>query len=113
MEKKIINNKNSYDVKSIQSDRILRDFSKSFDENISIQAIEWLTDRTNRSINQTKFLYEILGDWNLLLELEYAIKTFHCCYCPGDLAESLYLIGRLRVHKACGWIPNKSEYTLL
>ena len=107
------NIKSTYDVKLMESDRILRDFSKSFEENISIQVIEWLTDRTRRSINQTKFLYDILGDWKLLLEVEEAIKIFNCCYCPGDLAEALYLIGRLRTYKACGWIPQKNIYTLL
>lgn len=103
--------KKDYDVKSIKSDRLLRDYSKTMEENISEQAIDWLTDMTRRSVNQTKFLYDILGDWNLLLELEEAIKTFNIFYCPGDLGDALYLIAKLRTWKAMGWIPKTTEYT--
>jgi hypothetical protein len=43
--------------------------------------------------------------------LEEAIKVFRC-YCPGDLAEVLYLVGKLRVWKSCGWLEEKNEYNL-
>lgn len=68
------------------------------------QSLSWLMERTNRSEGQTKFLYNILGNLNLLIELEESIKAFHIFYCPGDMAECYYLIGKLRVWKSCGWL---------
>ncbi len=91
----------------------MRDFNKTIAENIHKQSIDWLTDRTNRSINQTLFLWEVLGDWKMLLELEEAIKVFHISYCPSDIPEAYYLIGKLRTWKALKWIPQTNEYTFV
>lgn len=86
---------------------------KDADKLFNNQVFDWLTSKTNRSVGQTKFLYEVVGfNWKLLLELEEAIKVFRCCYCPGDLAESLYLVYKLRVWKSCGWLEEKNEYNL-
>jgi hypothetical protein len=76
------------------------------------QVIEWLASKTNRSINQTKFLFEIVGNWEELLELEEAIKVFMVFYCPGDMAECYYLLAKLRTYKACGWVDQVNKYTI-
>lgn len=80
------------------------------DHKIAEQAINWLVSKTNRSNGQTRFLYEILGSWPLLLELEEAIKMMFIFYCPGDLGEALYIIGLYRVHKSMGWIKEDWYY---
>jgi hypothetical protein len=80
-------------------------------EKLNKEVLEWLVGKTNRSMSQTKFLFNILGDWKLLLELEESIKIFHCYYCPGNYAECMYLIGKLRVWKSCGWI-DESKFKL-
>lgn len=50
------------------------------------ERMDWLTDRTNRSKNQTQFLFDLLdGDWNRLLLLEVKVKNNFLYYCPGDL----------------------------
>ena len=93
----------------------MRDFKKTVAENIAQQSLEWLTSRTNRSIGQTLFLWEILGDWKLLLELEEAIKVFQYGGgpCPSDFGEAAYLIGKLRTWKRLKWIPKVNEYTFI
>ena len=81
-----------------------RNFDKSVDQNISEQSLYWLIGITNRSIGQTKELWEIVGSWKLMLEVEESIKTFNVSYFPGDLGEAFYLIGKLRVWKSMGWV---------
>ena len=85
---------NSYDCSF--SDKTADKFNKD--------VLNWLTKKTNRSVNQTKFLYNMVGSFELLLELEEAIKALHVYYCPGDLAEALYLVGKFRTWKAMGWL---------
>lgn len=87
--------------------------SENSEKWINKQAFEWLTSKTNRAAHQTKFLYNLLGDWKLLLELEEACKVFQLSYCPGDYAECMYLLGKLRTWKACGWVEEKNKHTLL
>ena len=88
-------------------------FTDKSEEFLNKQVLEWLVSKTNRAVHQTKFLYNILGDWKLLLELEEACKVFSLFYCPGDYAECMYLLAKLRTWKACGWVKEKNEYTLL
>jgi hypothetical protein len=90
----------------------MRDYNKSFEQDFTDHAVKWLSDITNRSVNQTKFLYEVVGDWGMLLECEEAIKAFHIHYCPGDRAEAFYLIAKLRTWKKLGWLKD-SKYTLV
>lgn len=50
------------------------------------ERLDWLTDRTNRSNNQTQFLFNLLnGDYEKLLRLEEQVKNCFLFYCPGDL----------------------------
>ena len=87
---------NSYDCSF--SDKTADKFNKD--------VLNWLTKKTNRSVNQTKFLYNMVGSFELLLELEEAVKALHVYYCPGDLAEALYLVGKFRTWKAMGWVES-------
>lgn len=74
--------------------------TKTFDE----QVLDWLTNKTNRSVNQTKFLLSIVNeDWRLLLELEEALSAFYVCYCPSDFASVLYWIAKYRLWKEMNW----------
>jgi len=73
------------------------------------QFLDILTDVTNRSINQTRMLLDILPNVNLVLELENAMKFFGVMYCPGDMAECYYLIGKYRGWKAMGWTEGFEE----
>lgn len=78
--------------------------NKTIVEEVGLEALDWLTDKTNRSVNQTKFLFELVGkDWCLLLELEESISAFQLMYCPGDLGEAYFLLGKYRVWKAMNW----------
>lgn len=57
--------------------------SKKMEYNMKI--LNEFTNITNRSINQTKFLLELLdGDFMKLIELEEKIKNNFISYCPGD-----------------------------
>ncbi len=77
---------------------------KTLNDKIALEALDWLTDKTNRSINQTRFLFELVGfDWYLLLELEEALSGFIMFYCPADLATALYWVGKYRIWKAMNW----------
>ncbi len=101
MRARILFNNNNYDC------NVSDEASKS----LNSQVLDLLVKKTNRSIGQTKFLFNILGDLKLLIELEESIKVFHCYYCPGDYAECMYLIGKLRTWKSCGWV--KSNFNLI
>lgn len=77
------------------------------------QSMDWLTARSGRAIHQTKFLYNMLGDFRLLLELEEACKVFSIFYCPNSIAECMALILKLRVWKVCGWLQDDIKYKLI
>ena len=52
------------------------------------ETLEKFTDDTNRSVNQTKFLLELLdNDFSKLVELEEKLKNNHVSGCPGDKEE--------------------------
>lgn len=47
--------------------------------------VDDFTDRTNRSVWQTEFLYKLVDkDLEKLVELEEKLKNNHCSFCPGD-----------------------------
>lgn len=48
--------------------------------------LEWLVSKTNRSLNQTQFLYQLVdGDFEKLKRLEEQLSNCSCSYCPGDV----------------------------
>lgn len=50
--------------------------------------VDFVSDKTNRSVNQTNFLLNLLrGNMEKLLLLEEKIKEHRIRYCPGDLQE--------------------------
>lgn len=52
------------------------------------ELLERLTTKTNRSKNQTNFLYDLLGgDFNKLLVLEEKLKNTLSFACPSDMEE--------------------------
>ncbi len=52
------------------------------------QLLDYCSKRTRRSIDQTKFLYDLVGnDWTKLLKLEEAIKNNHISFCPETTDE--------------------------
>jgi len=55
---------------------------------LDLERLNWLTDRTNRSNNQTQFLFDLVdGDFEKLKTLETQIKNCFLFYCPGDKDE--------------------------
>ena len=59
--------------------------SSTYKYEIDDERLNWLTDRTNRSNGQTKFLFQLVdGDFEKLKQLEVQIKN--CLYngCPAD-----------------------------
>ncbi len=79
-------------------------------EEFQKQVLDWYTNKTNRSVNQTRTLCEITKEWDILLELEEAVKFFNCYYCPGTLAEASYLLGLFRVWKLMNWTNPGYKY---
>ncbi len=62
--------------------------------------IDEITDVTNRSKAQTKFLLELLdGNIAHLMELETGIKYLFVGYCPGDKIEAQIVLAKFRVHR--------------
>ena len=47
----------------------------------------WFVSQTGRSINQTKMLFDLVGDVDTLKKLEYNIKNGFVYYCPDSLEE--------------------------
>jgi len=49
------------------------------------ERLDWLTDKTNRSRQQTQFLFQLVdGDFDKLQKLEVQIKNCHYNSCPAD-----------------------------
>ena len=49
------------------------------------EQLDFLTKRTNRSVNQTQFLYQLVdGDFEKLKQLEMQLKNCFCFFCPAD-----------------------------
>ena len=47
--------------------------------------LKWLTDKTNRGLWQTQFLYELVdGDFEKLKQLEMQLSNCLVNWCPGD-----------------------------
>jgi len=67
----------------------------SFSESL----INEFTNNSNRSKNQTLFLYDLVSSLEELKELEKAIKYLHLFYCPGDRCEVLYILTKYRLDK--------------
>ena len=69
------------------------------------------TNVTNRSVNQTKFLLELLdGDVNKLVYLEFKLKNNHLSYCPGDKEEVERV---LNMSDGTGWAFEDTLYKQL
>lgn len=50
---------------------------------------------SNRSKNQTKFLFDLLNeDYSLLYKLEQKIKEQHVFYCPSTLEEVIQILNK-------------------
>ena len=50
--------------------------------------LEWLTQLTNRSFEQTQFLFDLCeGDFLHLCKLEEKIKNLHFTQCPNTKAD--------------------------
>jgi D-hexose-6-phosphate mutarotase len=59
--------------------------SETYQYNLDKERLNWLTDRTNRSNNQTQFLFQLVdGDFEKLKALEVQVKNCFVFYCPGD-----------------------------
>ena len=65
------------------------------------ERLDYIVSKTNRSNNQTQFLYNLLdGDFQKLKELEIKIKNNFIHYCPGDMESVEMILG----------LENKSNY---
>lgn len=52
------------------------------------EMLDWLSTKTNRSLNQTLFLYNLLNkDYDKLVQLELNIANSFYGACPGDIEE--------------------------
>jgi hypothetical protein len=50
--------------------------------------LKWLVEKTNRSLSQTQFLYNLVdGDFEMLKKLEEQLKNCFVSYCPDNLDE--------------------------
>jgi hypothetical protein len=75
------------------------------------ELLENLTDVTNRSVNQTKFLLDLVdGDFDQLVALEYKVKNNHLSYCPGDKEEVKNV---LSMGDGSGWAFDDKRYSQL
>jgi hypothetical protein len=67
--------------------------------------VEWLSVKTNRSMRQTMFLYQLVGDdFEKLKALEVQIKNCFVKYCPAD-AEG--------VKEVMAMMPKSNYFSLL
>jgi hypothetical protein len=58
-------------------------------KNFTDELLYRLSNATNRSLAQTKFLFELCDhDLSKLMELEEKLKNNHVFYCPGDKEET-------------------------
>lgn len=69
--------------------------------------VSWFSDRTNRSMPQTSFLFDLLkGDIRKLKPLEDTIKLNHVSYCPENETEVKFILdmnlNRIREHHKLG-----------
>lgn len=73
--------------------------------------MEELTNKTNRSKNQTQFLFE-LCDFNFekLVELERKIKNNFIFYCPGDKDELNHI---LSLGEGKGWFKLEPRFDIV
>lgn len=52
------------------------------------EQLEWLSNKTNRSMQQTQFLFQLVGrDFSKLKALEVQIKNCFVSACPSTLDE--------------------------
>lgn len=69
------------------------------------------TSVTNRSVGQTKFLFDLLdGDVNKLVDLEYKLKNNFVSYCPSDKNEVEKV---LNMSDGTGWAFTDERYSQL
>ena len=62
--------------------------SKTYKYTLDDGKLEWLTDKTNRSKGQTKYLYQLVdGNFEKLKNLEMQLKNCMVGYCPADKEE--------------------------
>jgi hypothetical protein len=67
----------------------LNDWLEEQDKSFEDRVLDKLSDITNRSMAQTRFLYDLLGkDLEKLLLLEEKSKSNTLSYCPGDLESA-------------------------
>jgi len=70
--------------------------------------LDWLTDKTSRSVGQTKMLLELVdNDFEKLVDLEVKIKECFLSYCPSD-KESVKEV--MDMESKSKWNLNTREY---
>jgi len=58
------------------------------------EQLEFLTSKTNRSVGQTQYLFQLVdGNFEKLKQLESQIKNCFVQYCPGDKEEVTKVLG--------------------
>ena len=61
---------------------------KDLKKKIEAELLDWLSSKTNRSLQQTQFLYELLNrDYDKLVQLELNIANSFYGACPADIEE--------------------------
>jgi len=71
--------------------------------------LDKLSNVTNRSYNQTSFLFELLDkDFDKLVSLEQKIKNNFVMYCPGDKEECEKV---LAMGDGSGWCFTDERYS--
>ena len=64
------------------------DTSPVYEYKLDEETVKELTEKTNRSKNQTQFLFNLLdGDLQKLKQLENQLKNCLVSYCPSDKEE--------------------------
>jgi len=70
--------------------KIVAESLENFNKELKLdkEKLEWITDKTNRSLGQTQFLYKLVeGDFEKLKKLEMQIKNCYIFYCPSTKKE--------------------------
>ncbi len=71
--------------------------------------LEFYSNKFNRALNQTKFLFELCGNnYDELMLLEIKIKNGHVFYCPGTKEEVKKI---MLTSPSSGWYFNQSHFS--
>lgn len=74
--------------------------------------LDIITNVTNRSNNQTQFLFSMLQHITLLIDLEEKIKNHHISYCPNDIEECLKILSLPESGKSGKWFNFTDRYAI-